>query len=43
MEINKLPDEEYLQSCTNERVDSDDLDWGEDFDRNIFEDVLDWF
>ena len=36
-----LPDEEYLQSCTNERVDSDDLDWGEDFDRNIFEDVLD--
>ena len=36
-----LPDEEYLQSFTNERVDSDDSDWGEDFDRNLFEDVID--
>ena len=36
-----LPDEEYLQSFTNKRVDSDDSDWGEDFDRNVFEDVLD--
>ena len=36
-----LPDEEYLQSFTNERVDSEDSDWGEDFDRNIFEDVID--
>ena len=36
-----LPDEEYLQSFTNERVDSDDSDWGEDFDRNVFEDVID--
>ena len=37
-----LPDEEYLQSLfTNERVDSDDSDWGEDFDRNVFEDVID--
>ena len=36
-----LPDEEYLQSFTNERVDSDDSDWGEDFDRNVFEDVMD--
>ena len=38
-----LLDEEYLQSFTNERVDSDDSDWGEDFDRNVFQDVLDWF
>ena len=36
-----LPDEEYLQSFTNERVHSDDSDWGEDFDRNVFEDVID--
>ena len=36
-----LPEEEYLQSFTNERVDSDDSDWGEDFDRNVFEDVID--
>ena len=36
-----LPDEEYLQSFTNGRLDSDDSDWGEDFDRNVFEDVLD--
>ena len=39
-----LPDdlpEEYLQSFTNERVDSDYSDWGEDFDRNVFEDVID--
>ena len=36
----KLPDEEYLQSFTNERVDSDDSDWEEDFDRNVFEDVI---
>ena len=36
-----LRDEEYLQSFTNERVDSDDSDWGEDFDRNVFEDVID--
>ena len=36
-----LPDEEYLQSFTNERVDSDNSDWGEDFDKNVFEDVLD--
>ena len=36
-----LPDEEYLQSFINERVDSDDSDWGEDFDRNVFEDVID--
>ena len=35
-----LRDEEYLQSFTNE-VDSDDSDWGEDFDRNAFEDVSD--
>ena len=38
-----LLDEEYLRSFTNERVDSDDSDWGEDFDRNVFQDVLDWF
>ena len=31
-----LPDEEYLQSFTNERVDSDDSDWEEDFDRMYF-------
>ena len=36
-----LPDEEYLQSFTNERVDSDDSDWGKDFHRNVLEDVLD--
>ena len=36
-----LPDEEYLQSSTNERVDSDDSEWGKEFDRNVFEDVLD--
>ena len=36
-----LPDEEYLRSFTNERVDSDDSEWGKEFDRNIFEDVLD--
>ena len=36
-----LPDEEYLQSFTNERIDSDDSDWGENFDRNVFEDVID--
>ena len=36
-----LPDEEYLKSFTNERVDSDDSDWGEDFYRNVFEDVID--
>ena len=36
-----LPDEEYLQSFTNDRVKSDDSDWGEDFDRNVFEDILD--
>ena len=35
-----LSDEEYLQSFTNERVDSSDSDCGEDFDRNVFEDVL---
>ena len=34
-----LPDEEYLMSFTNERMDSDDSDWGEDFDRNLFDDV----
>ena len=33
-----LPDEEYLQSFTNERVDSD---WEEDFDRNVFQHVSD--
>ena len=38
-----LPDEEYLQSFTNERVDSDDSDWEEDFDRNVFQDVSDLF
>ena len=38
-----LPDVEYLQSSTNERVDSDDSEWGKEFDRNVFEDVLDWF
>ena len=38
-----LPDEEYLQSSTNERLDSDDSEWGKEFDRNVFEDVLDWF
>ena len=38
-----LPDEEYLQSFKNKRADSDDAGWGEDFDRNAFEDVLDWF
>ena len=38
-----LPYKEYLQSFTNERVDLDDWDWGEDFDRNVFEDVSDWF
>ena len=31
-----LPDEEYLQSFTNGRLDSDDSDCGEDFDRNVF-------
>ena len=36
-----LPDDEHLQSVTKERVDSDDSDWGEDFDRNVFEDALD--
>ena len=36
-----LPDEEYLQSFTNDRVDSDNSDWGEDFDKNVFEDVFD--
>ena len=36
-----LPDEEYLQSFTNERVDSHDSEWGKEFDRNVFEDVLD--
>ena len=36
-----LADEEYLHPFTNERVDSDDSDWGEDFNRNVFEDVLD--
>ena len=37
----KFFDEEYLQSFTNERVGSDDSDWGEDFDRNVFVDVID--
>ena len=37
-----LPDEEYLQPSTNERVDSHDSEWGKEFDRNVFEDVLDW-
>ena len=41
--VQSLADEEYLQSFTNDRVESDDSDWGEDFDRNVFEDILDWF
>ena len=35
-----LPDEEYLQPFTNERVDSDYSDWGKHCDGNASEYIL---
>ena len=41
MSNQSLPHEKYRMSFTNEKIDSDS-DWEEDFDRSVFQDVIDF-